>query len=570
MQIRTAAFLFVASSCLLFSITSSAAVSFTSRAPCHTVLQYVGSTYFLNVGEQLRGADEDILLLFFNKSIEVMLDVLEKDYDSRIMSDVCLRNEDLRRIKREVSSISLTVSTEDMAVSNRLETAFTQLYYSANQSTIDFVSGMSNISSSTFVDDQANVFDLTVGDSQSFTVFPRRENRFDRESLKNSYAVMGVGSAASNLRHLRTYRKFLGNIFYIPKEDVSDEALTTYNEELVNQIWGEIEDVLRSYEPHSTLKPFIARLPRTVEIFFDPLETEVKARFKKHTRRALFVNGFDLLCNVTVNVLKLRSANLPESISLRPLRHVASHLFNAMRVYKVDGDKVSVPNIYVPFYDGFYATAVRGCTVPDWANGITAEIVQSVYGKDLLALLDFSNHGLLTYNVLRRSGAYVEVDFVAKLFDRRKLALLKTLIDRQKTMAKAMEAQRVGYPFSEISSSARLHGWMESLLNVQFPWFPTLSQSAARPTTICADQFIYYEPTTDDSWVNLDQHYCCARICLDIDYINAPGISSIDQCCSFCNGAACPTHEGTPIASILSVMISDYGWLDGEIATIVL
>lgn len=368
---------------------------------------------------------------------------------------------------------------------------------------------------------------------------------------------------------MHTYQKFLGNIFYIPKEDLSDESLSAYNHERVNQIWGEIEDVLRSYEPHKTLKPLIARLPRTVEIFFDPHETEVKTLFKKYTRRALLVNGFDLLCKVTVNVLKLYSANLPQSISLLPLRHVSSHLFNAMRVYKTDGKNVNVPNIYVPFYDGYYATAVRGCNVPDWTNGITPEIVQRVYGEDLLVLLDFSSHGLLTYNVLHPSGAYVEVDFATKLFDRSKLALLKTVIDRQKTMATAVEAQRVGYPLSGVISSERLHRWMTSLLNVQFPWLPGFSQSVARPTTICDDQFIYHEPT-DTSWAHLDQHYCCARICLDIDYINAPGILSIDQCCSFCNGVACPTHEGTPIASILSVMISYYGWLDGDIATIVL
>lgn len=39
-------------------------------------------------------------------------------------------------------------------------------------------------------------------------------------------------------------------------------------------------------------------------------------------------------------------------------------------------------------------------------------------------------------------------------------------------------------------------------------------------------------------------------------------------CCFYCNGVAWPTHEGTPITVILSIMISDYDWLDGDIATI--
>lgn len=193
-----------------------------------------------------------------------------------------------------------------------------------------------------------------------------------------------------------------------------------------------------------------------------------------------------------------------------------------------------------------------------------------MYGKDLLVLLEFSNHGMLTYNVLHQSGAYVEVDFATKLFDSSKfLAMLKTEVSRHTTMVKAVEGQRVAFSVSEVIPPERLHNWMTSLLNVQLPWLAGFSHSVARPTTLCDDQFVYYEPT-DSSWVVVDQHYCCARICLDIDYINAPGILSTDQCCSFCNGVACPTHEDTPIAAIISVMISNYGWLDGDIATIVL
>lgn len=101
MYFLTLAFLSVATSWLIFTIASATVVNSASRVPCQTVLQYVKSAYFLNVGEQLRGADQNILLFFFNKSIEVMLEILEEDYSSMTMSDVCLRKKDLNRIKNK-------------------------------------------------------------------------------------------------------------------------------------------------------------------------------------------------------------------------------------------------------------------------------------------------------------------------------------------------------------------------------------------------------------------------------------------------------------------------------------
>lgn len=85
-------------SCLFCCMTSPAAANFTSRAPCQIVLQYVEIAYFLNVGEQLRRADENILLFLLCISIQALMQVLEVCCSSVTMNRVCLHNCDLIRM----------------------------------------------------------------------------------------------------------------------------------------------------------------------------------------------------------------------------------------------------------------------------------------------------------------------------------------------------------------------------------------------------------------------------------------------------------------------------------------
>lgn len=72
------------------SIASACVINFTSHGQRQTVIEYVQWPHLLNFGEQRRGADKNNILLFFGKAIEVMLYVLEKDYRSKTMGDVCL------------------------------------------------------------------------------------------------------------------------------------------------------------------------------------------------------------------------------------------------------------------------------------------------------------------------------------------------------------------------------------------------------------------------------------------------------------------------------------------------
>lgn len=590
MRLLIVAVLYVTTTYLFFAITSSAVVHLTARSTsessCHTVLQYVKTAYFLNVAQQLRGADENLLLFYFNKSVETLLQVLQDKYSSRNISEVCLDLYDLGMITLS-STQSFSVPNSGLDILNQFQVEFNQFMYGSmyaindstslttthhsttlcsNSSLCDFFSNFTstlNFATTAYATIPTNIFNITFPEKLNVTV--------DESFYAESFRVMGVGSATFNIRFLRYYNNFQGNLFYIPKENFSDDSLVMHNNELVNQIWSEIEHFIINCPPgpREILLPFIARLPRTVEVFFDPAEQEVKSNFTQYTGSAIQVNGFQLLCKVTANVLKMYIAGLPLSTCLTPLEHVAKHLFNAMRVDKVEGKNVTVPNIYVPFYDGYYATAVEKVSVPEEAYRVTPAQVEEVYEKDLLELLVFSNHGQLNCNVLDPNGTFVTVDIATKLFEQDKVALVQKEPPAVK-LAKTTTRTRIGKYFFNIAFSERLHRWFNSVLNIQLPWVPGRSQAAGRQSVVCEEHFIYYEPVTNNSWVTSDEHYCCARICMDIDAIHSPGILSTDHCCSLCNAVSCPTHEGSPMAPLLTVMVSQYGWKDDDIGTVVL
>lgn len=92
------------------------------------------------------------------------------------------------------------------------------------------------------------------------------------------------------------------------------------------------------------------------------------------------------------------------------------------------------------------------------------------------------------------------------------------------------------------------------MLSGRFSWLSALGQLHVRRRYVMVSPSII-TPATDNAWVSVDQHYCCARVCLAIDDINATGISVTDRCCLFRNGVVCRTQDGTPIAFILSVIL---------------
>lgn len=600
MRLLIVAVLYVTTTYLFFAITSSAVVDFTTRlssttkdtSSCHTVLQYVETAYFLNVAQQLRGADENMLLFYFNKSVETLLQVLQDKYSSKNMSEVCLDPFDVGRIT--LASVQyFSVPNSGLSMLEEFSLEFNQfminstMYVNNDSSSLtttrwttlssnsslsgllsSFTSAVTSVSTA-YVTIPTDIFNITLSEDLNVTV--NAKEYFDESFYTESFQVMGVGSATFNIRFLRYYDNFQGNLFYIPKENYSDDSLVMHNNELVNQIWSEIEHFIinSSPGPREILLPFIARLPKTVEVFFDPAEDEVNSRFTQNTANATQVNGFQLLCNVTANVLKMYIAGLPVSTCLTPLDHLAKHIFNAMRVNKVEGKNVTVPNIYVPFYNGYYTTAVENVSVPEEALRVTPAKVEEVYEKDLLGLLVFSTHGRLNCNVLDPNGTFTTVDISTQLFDKDKVELVQKE-DPTAELAKTTRTRRIGNYLFGIAFSERLHKWFNSFLNIQLPWVPGEVQASGRQTIVCEEEYIYHDPVSNNSWVTQDEHYCCARICIDIDVINSPGILSVDHCCSLCNAVSCPTHEGSPMAQLLTIMVNEYGWLDDDVGTVVL
>lgn len=153
------------------------------------------------------------------------------------MSDVCLPNRDLWSIKRYSSSAPFKVFTKDISISNDFGAVSGRSHDDPILLTNDFRTAHPTYSARYSVNNYpTSIFDLTVRDTLSFTVYPKKNYRFNSEILESCFEAMGVGCAASNIRQLRRYRKFLGNIFYLPKENLGDEYLTTHNNDRINQV----------------------------------------------------------------------------------------------------------------------------------------------------------------------------------------------------------------------------------------------------------------------------------------------------------------------------------------------
>lgn len=483
---------------------------FESSNSCYTFRQYLQSAFYLNVGQQRRGASDNFLSIFYRNSIEQMMKIIDEKHPKPVtIGEACLFESDF--LAPDYSNTLLGLSTE-LSTSALSDNVFNDVtgsledFYSYNMDLLNWTipSGI----------EKADQYSTSFYDS--------------------SYQMMGISAAVYGLMILQSDEQFKGCVFYLPRTYFEDNKISDIlDQSKIQTVWDGVENNLQQ-APNMKLVDDLAKLPKTVDIFFESNEITVEGNFSQAMSVGKSISGFDLLFEVTSMVLSLHLAGVPDDDSLVLLKHATKFLFMGIRYQRVEGENLNVTNIFIPFYKRKYLTLLKKALYS--APTVTKDSVATLYKEDLAPLLEFSSHGQLSYDAFNTKGHIYQFDFKLKLFDREKLYVL-------------------------MSQNTDDYWWW---------WYSGIfffKSISLRQTNQCDDEFDFFEIVSVTA-VNADLMNCCALICGDSQRIASVGIMSEASCCSQCNAYDCPMDNNEPIAQLLQIMIDEYGWYESETVTL--
>lgn len=352
-----------------------------------TVETLIEAAFLLNVGQQLRGADDNILLPFFRDSVSSLINVIKLKQST---------------FKNGIGKICI----ED----NEFE-----------------LLGFSN----------------DVSKAQNFTIPKGLEwvSDLHNNTPTNAYKVMGISSAVNIIESMEDDSRFTGQVFYLPSSEISEQQIPELSKQTSSKlytIWDDTKKYLES-DPTEDLMDKITQLPLTIDIFFDPLQDKVKERFSRQKLIGEEISAERLLYRVATMVLRLHKAGSPNEEALKMLRHATAFIFNGMRSDRKEGDELMVSTLFLPLYESAFHRLIHNFNLAEVPE-ISEESVEIVY-KDVLApLLKFSSHGLLEHETWQ-DGSVEQVNFTNLLFDDIKLNFVGMDYTNQTTMAETVRAR---------------------------------------------------------------------------------------------------------------------------------
>lgn len=494
--------------CLVFFALCSA-----EETGCETVESFVETAFFLNVGQQQRGADDKILRPFFRNSVSVIITrVLTRHLNVTQVGSVCIDDED-RAALYSISGFGSEVQlTSDSGMEEVFERTTKKYPKNLTFSTRNVLAPPTDM-----LQDLNVMYNLTIPSGFALN------DTFRRSLFDESFVLMGVGSAIKGIERLTSSPSFAGNVFYLPVSSVADNQLESmdHGTEVVMSVWNEIQLAL-SQAPSLLLVDSIAQLPQTLDLFYDPQAEDVNMTFFRQKAAGNHIAADRLLFKVTAMVLQLHVAGVPYENSVKLLRHVVGFLFNGMRSTRKEGKNLVVSTIFMPFYDDVYRRLLEEVgaenTVP-----ISEESVETVYGNDLAPLLLFSSHGKLEYDKWEL-GLLKRVNIENILFDNTKLWLVRT-----EETVRILKNKKRSKSQSALTTEVTL-----------------------RSDDDCSEQYVSHDISGSS--------VCCALFCAELDLILTVGITSMDECCAQCNSNSCPTNGGQPLAGIMTIVVQSYGY----------
>lgn len=520
----------------LGEIQDSPQASAEFHEPCETVNSIVASAFFMNVGQQERGASDYLLLQSYRVALGKLIGYVKENYPNSKLGDVCLTAAE--RSSGVYQNATINNTTRFLAQpSERQEISSEQL--SSNSRRVN-QSPLSRIGSFHPNVSEDSEFSSQFGLPQGFEEVINSSSVTLQEEV---YNYMGVQNSVNNVADLVSYKDSI-NLFYfplylLPEEDIP--ALEGAKKTDVLNMWESI--LLEMQKPSDMISvDDIGVLPPTVEVFFDPFDESVQQNFSILSLPSSQISGDQLLYSTSAIMLRAALAGVDEEKCLSLLTHTAAYLFNAIRSSRVEGRSIQLFPTFLPVYDEAFR---RWTSEMDLSNAPIVEpyMVDAVYHDDLEPLLYFNASGNVNYVVRTENGTWAPVNLSQKLFDSSKLEEL-----RQMAFAHSSDWRTIRTTFNL--------GWAHSSRNT--------NDSQNEPN--CPFGYVpFINPSVQPQ---SPEEECCAAICEDLEMILTVGLTSMSECCVLCNLATCYVGDVDTLNDLVAIRIEQYGLLEERVISV--
>lgn len=310
------------------------------------------------------------------------------------------------------------------------------------------------------------------------------------------------------------------NVYFLSITSFSDAELNLKNiSNKVETAWKKASDILSKATDDTTSNLVAEALPETIDLFFDPLETDVAQEHARFESVSGMIRAPYLISKVSGIVMRMILKGVDSEKAEQILRHCSAYVGTNIRYSRNESSELWVSDMFVPFYEA----AERKLTsevafdvgfVPEISANVMNEHVKS----ELSILSSLQGWGTLDHIVFDRTHAR-NVDIGDLLASGSLQMAIKKDVGLSTTSFTTMMATSVG------STS--------------------LSSFSSRPNG-CADGYF-----ANDAG-------CCARMCLNVWLLHASNLNRAN-CCGLCNSQTCSIYSSQPMWSHFTIFLQPFG-----------